>query len=97
MLPDVRIRQLEEQVRLLAAGLNIQVSDPGTVIPREVIIAARNQETSAAVKLLRSAPGAAEPINRRTSFLGRLFKPAGLTLLEAVRIIDAAALSEPTA
>lgn len=94
---DVRISQLEEQVRLLAAGLNIKVGDPAAVIPRDVIVAARTQKAPAAVKLLRSSTIPAELTERRKSFLGQLVKPTGLTLLEAVRIVDAAALSDPAA
>lgn len=69
---DVRISQLEEEVRLLAAGLNIQVGDPATVIPREVIVAARTHKAPAAVRLLRAAIIPAELTERRRTFLGQL-------------------------
>ena len=45
--------QLEEQVRLLAAGLGLRVDDPSEVIPAEVVALARNGQQAEAVKALR--------------------------------------------
>jgi ribosomal protein L7/L12 len=46
--------ELEEQVRLLAAGLGLRVADPSEAIPAEVIALARTGQQAEAVKALRS-------------------------------------------
>jgi urease gamma subunit len=53
--PDPQIEQLEQQVRLLAAGLGLQVEDPASVIPAEVLKLARDGKQAEAVRVLRKA------------------------------------------
>ena len=88
-----QIAQLEEQVRLLAAGLNLPVGDPRTVIPRDAIVAAQTQEVTPAVKLLRDLTNPERSQRGGNQFLAGFFggSSAGLSLLEAKRIVEAAA------
>ena len=89
----VQIAQLEKQVRLLAAGLDLPVNDPRAVIPRDAIIAARTQKLAPAVKLLRDLVDPKWSHRGHNHFLAGFFggPTSGLSLLEAKRIIDAAA------
>jgi len=53
--PDDRVTQLEQQVRLLAAGLGFRPDDPGHAIPAEVIALARQGRGLDAIKALRES------------------------------------------
>jgi ribosomal protein L7/L12 len=48
-----QVKALEEQVRLLAVGLGVEVDDPRTVIGSEVVALARSGKQVQAVKALR--------------------------------------------
>jgi hypothetical protein len=53
--PDSQVEQLERQVRLLAAGLGLQVEDPASVVPPEALALARDGKRIGAVRALRKA------------------------------------------
>ena len=53
--PEEQVARLEEQVRLLAAGLGLRVDDPTDAIPAEVLALARDRKQVEAVKALREA------------------------------------------
>jgi large subunit ribosomal protein L7/L12 len=48
---------LEEQVRLLAAGMGIEADDPAESIAPEVVALAREGKTMQAIRLLRKQHG----------------------------------------
>jgi ribosomal protein L7/L12 len=48
---------LEEQVRLLAAGMGIEADDPAESIGPEVVALAREGKTMQAIRLLRKQHG----------------------------------------
>ena len=52
-----RTNELEDQVRYLAAGLGLPVSDPAAAVPAEVVRLARSGEPVAAVRELREETG----------------------------------------
>ncbi len=88
-MTDDREALLEEQVRLLAAGLNLAVDDPTQVIPPAVIAAARAGADSEAAKEIRVLPKPGSPEFVKGLF-GRPKRPTNdLSLLEAVRILKA--------
>lgn len=96
MWQEARITELEEQVRLLAAGLNLEVRDPGSVIPEHVIAVAQGGELVAAVKLLRALAAPPRPIGQRNRSIVAWLneQSSGMTLLGAKRVVDAAVLPD---
>ena len=52
---DNRAAQLEQQVRLLAAGLGFRPDDPGNAVPADVVALAREGRQLEAIKTLRKS------------------------------------------
>jgi hypothetical protein len=50
---DKRLQQLERQVRLLCAALDLRVDDPTTAIPSEVFELVKDGQETQAVQVLR--------------------------------------------
>jgi hypothetical protein len=92
-----RVTQLEQQVRLLAAALDLWVDDPANVIPSEVIALIQQHKTlPAGARILRDNVPAPTARQQESSVV-RFFRSGSLTLIQAKRIVDELALEKISA